>query len=791
MNDSVFVCLFVLYDMPRRKRKTKKEKEEEVVQEENQHSVLKGILALTLFVIVAIVVLSFFNQGGKAGELIRDSLDAVIGVGRYGLPLVVLLCGVLFATRVGGERSNSIAFASIGFFFAFLGFLSFISVDAGVVGEGLSSALSSIVGTIGGFLVIMALLVATIIVGFNISLLHVLQEWRKKESQEQGDVAFQEEEETPFEKAHHHTDGESAEPQLASTSPVVIREKQHDTQEGRGAQKTAFAAVDARFRLPPFDLLKQEEGKPLGGNIQENARAIQKTFQTFGISVDMGEVNVGPTVTQYTIKPADGIRLSKITALTNDVALALAARSLRIEAPIPGRSLVGLEVPNKTTALVRLRALIERREFQEAGDLAIALGRDVSGKPVYSDLTKMPHLLIAGSTGSGKTIAVTTVIMSLLYRNTPQQLRLILIDPKRVEFGVYANIPHLLAPVVTESSKAINALKWAVAEMERRFDIFNRVGARDIGSYHKNKEAIQQEGPLPYLVVIIDEFADLMAVKGKEVEGLVVRIAQLARAAGIHLIVATQRPSVEVITGTIKANLPSRMSFSVASQIDSRTILDAPGAEKLLGKGDMLFIPPQSSTPIRIQGAFVQDSEVKKVADFIRSQSSAKESDMKDFAGEQKASDPSSLSAVDFDSVSSSSGAGDPSQEDALYNEAKDIVIASKKASASLLQRRLRVGYARAARLLDLLEENNVIGPADGARPREVYALSEEEQYGGPVAPSEPVDGVRQPESHPAQPTPSDAAPHSQQGGEENDDDSLSHPQSSQHNSTHNHNPPG
>ncbi|MBU4298548.1 DUF87 domain-containing protein, partial [Patescibacteria group bacterium] len=453
---------------------------------------------------------------------------------------------------------------------------------------------------------------------------------------------------------------------------------------------------------------------------------IKKTLQNFDIPVEMCEVNIGPTVTQYTLKPAEGIKLSKITSLSNDLSLSLASHPIRIEAPIPGRSLVGVEIPNKLRAKVRLRDLISNQQFQKAAsDLTLVLGKDVSGIPVYADLSKMPHLLVAGSTGAGKTIFLNSLILSLLYRppsglnpfgGGPEILRLILVDPKRVEFPIYNGLPHLLCPVICDSQRAVNVLKWLISEMERRFDFLSRVQARDILSYN-NLILEKDEEPLPYIVLIIDELADLMAARGKEVEVNIVRIAQMARAVGIHLVVATQRPSVEVITGLIKANITSRISFQVASQIDSRTILDMAGSEKLLGLGDFLFISAEVAKPKRIQAAYTSDKEVKKVVEYIKSKIKNQKSKISDEILTEGFNLPEAIGSSSFQNL----------EEDPLYEDAKKLVIEARKASASLLQRRLRLGYARAARLIDTLEERGVVGPADGAKPREILLKNQEE----------------------------------------------------------------
>ncbi len=478
------------------------------------------------------------------------------------------------------------------------------------------------------------------------------------------------------------------------------------------------------YQFPPLDLLDSQTEQPSAGDISQNSLIIKKTLEHFDIPVQMGQVNIGPTVTQYTLKPAEGIKLSKITALANDLALALASHPIRIEAPIPGKSLVGIEVPNKLRARVRLRELIANPQFQNSpSPLTFVLGKDVSGYPCYADLAKMPHLMVAGSTGTGKTVQLNCIIISLLYRNSPDILRFILIDPKRVEFPVYNDLPHLLGPVVCDVKRAVVTLQWVIGEMERRFDLLAETKARDITGYNDIAQKTKDFEPIPYIVLIIDELADLMAARGREIEAAIVRIAQMARAVGIHLIVATQRPSVEVITGLIKANITSRITFQVASQVDSRTVLDIAGAEKLLGTGDLLFLSAEIVKPKRIQGAFVSEKEVKRVVNFIRNQNSKlklKKLEAGVWENSLAQDLEKALEAPEIELASFYEG-----KEDPLYEEAKRVVIEAKKASASLLQRRLSIGYARAARLLDMLEERGVVGPAEGAKPRKVYLTGE------------------------------------------------------------------
>jgi S-DNA-T family DNA segregation ATPase FtsK/SpoIIIE len=448
-------------------------------------------------------------------------------------------------------------------------------------------------------------------------------------------------------------------------------------------------------------------------------------------------------VTQYTLKPAEGVKISKITNLSSDLALALASHPIRIEAPIPGRSLVGVEVPNKKRAMVRLRELLEQDEFQKSQNpLLFALGKDVKGSPIYASLAHMPHMLVAGSTGAGKTIGLNTIILSLLYRHGPADLRLIMVDPKRVEFSVYNSLNHLLCPVVVNPQKAIVALKWLVVEMERRFEFLAENKSRDIDSYN-NKNRKKGDPKLPYIVLIIDELADLMSSRGKDIEVYIARLAQMARAVGIHLILATQRPSVEVITGLIKANITSRIAFQVASQIDSRTILDTAGAEKLIGKGDMLFVSTELIKPRRIQGAFVSEQEVKKVAAWIEEHQKEIEATPEAESLSQELQNAQTLPDVAGGAMMGGGFSGGGSGDDPLYEDAKQIVISTHKASASFLQRKLKVGYARAARLLDILEEKGVIGPGEGAKAREVYMSREEqalEDEEGPEIPLEDDD---------------------------------------------------
>ncbi|MDD2553786.1 MAG: DNA translocase FtsK [Desulfotomaculaceae bacterium] len=466
------------------------------------------------------------------------------------------------------------------------------------------------------------------------------------------------------------------------------------------------------FQLPPISILARShriKNNRMSKDISENIRILEETLESFGVKAKILQVSRGPAITRYEIQPPPGVKVSRIVSLADDIALSMAAPDVRIEAPIPGKAAVGIEVPNKEISMVHLRDLLESQEFVQSGSkLTIALGKDIAGNPEVADLAKMPHLLIAGATGSGKSVCLNTLIASILFKATPDEVKLLMIDPKMVELATYNGIPHLVYPVVTDSKKAATALRWAVREMERRYEFFAQAGVRDITRYNKlfkNKEPGGGQ-PLPMIVVIIDELADLMMVAPADVEDAVCRLAQMARAAGIHLVVATQRPSVDVITGLIKANIPSRISFAVSSQIDSRTILDMAGAEKLLGKGDMLFYPVGASKPVRIQGAYLSDREVEDLVNYLKKQAEP----------------------VYDEEILSSEPEGEtmPQIEDELLPQAVKILIESGHASISMLQRRLHIGYARAARLIDIMEQRGIVGGYEGSKPRSILMTLEQ-----------------------------------------------------------------
>lgn len=480
---------------------------------------------------------------------------------------------------------------------------------------------------------------------------------------------------------------------------------------------------DPNWQFPGIDLLNQKQDKADAGDVQGNADIIRETLRNFKIDVEMEGANVGPRVTQFTLRPPNGVKLQKITALDSNIALDLAARSIRIEAPIPGKKAVGIEVPNVRAATVRIASILSSDEWQKLNSpLGFTVGKDIAGSAITGSLEKMPHLLIAGQTGSGKSVMINSLLTSLLYRNSPSDLKLILVDPKQVELTPYNDVPHLLTPVITEPEKCISALKWAVAEMERRLRAFADAGKRNISEYN----SAQTGEAMPYIVIVIDELADLMMVAARDVEALVVRIAQKSRAAGIHLVLATQRPSVDVITGLIKANVPARIAFTVASQIDSRTIIDMAGAEKLLGTGDMLYLTSDMPKPIRVQGALITHAETIKVTDFLRMQQGPSYDD-------EVVSQPVQLNGKGGIVVGHSLN---DEVDDTAWEDAVRVVIEHKKASTSYLQRRLRIGYSRAARLIETMEEQGIVGPADGARPREVLVSNIDEVLGRNEIPS-------------------------------------------------------
>ena len=506
--------------------------------------------------------------------------------------------------------------------------------------------------------------------------------------------------------------------ELENIFKEVEEEKAEKTKAVLQLEHYTHTVDDENYEIPPVELLSQGDGKISKGSkkvLTDTATRLQKTLYSFGVSAKVENVSVGPAITRYELKPAEGVRVSKIAKLSDDIALNLAAESIRIEAPIPGKQAVGIEIPNKEKEIVPLRDIIDSDEFKASkSKLAFALGKGVSGDTVIADIAKMPHVLIAGSTGSGKSVCINTLITSILYKAKPSEVKLIMVDPKVVELSVYNGIPHLLIPVVTDPKKAAGALAWAVQEMVNRYSLFAQKNVRDIKGYNAALDKEGSDGKLPQIVIIIDELADLMMVSPKDVEDAICRLAQMARAAGMHLVIATQRPSVDVITGIIKANIPSRIAFAVSSQVDSRTILDSMGAEKLLGKGDMLFYPSGASKATRVQGAFISDADVEKIVDFLKKDGEAVYSDDIIESIEKANSTDRELEENSEDD-----------EADPFLSEAIEAVIEIGSASASLIQRRFKVGYARAGRIIDQMEARGIISGYQGSKPREVLMSKE------------------------------------------------------------------
>lgn len=702
------------------KTSRRRRKDEELQEEENgifhlNPNTKRGIIIVLLFALAALLFLSFFGIAGSVGAMIDEALSQFFGFDHFLLPIFLVFIG---ATLVIPEKRLFSHWNYIGILFFFVSFntlLNHILVNTahpltnnpaqagGHLGQLLGTSLPNILGWWGTLVILGALLVVSILLIFNAGLgelfgIHTRAvEWikshlpfRSKEELWNEDDFDQNNLEEDDEEVELENEDED-EPQ---TTPTRIKKiAPLETPE-----ETVLTSRQRRKIIIPIELLQTYGGKAASGDIERNGQIIEQTFSQFGIDVEMAKTSVGPTVTQFTLRPSSGIKLSRIVSLQNDLALALAAHPIRIEAPIPGKSLVGIEVPNQKVATVSLRELIDSKSFKtRESNLSMPLGMDVSGKPWVTRIEKLPHLLVAGATGSGKSVCLNTIIISLLYENGPDDLKLILVDPKRVELTTYSGIPHLLIPPITKVEDTVNALKWTVREMERRLDVMSKFGARDIISYNQ-----RAQDNMPYIVVVIDELADLMTTNQRDVEAAIVRIAQLARATGIHLILATQRPSVDVITGLIKANIPGRIAFSVASQTDSRTILDCSGAEKLLGRGDLLFSSAEVSKPKRLQGAFISEEEVKAVVQFLK----------------QKGEPDYNYEITD----AHKSGAifNDPGGDEPLFDEAVQAILADGRASTSLLQRRLRVGYARAARIMDLLEEQGIIGESRGSKAREI-----------------------------------------------------------------------
>ena len=731
-------------------KKNNKQKQNSKLKTETKH----GIWAIVFFVLALFLFMSAFEMAGVAGRFFYEIFHYLLGVGYVLLPTLFILLGSSFIKSERPHIGWTRAISSLMFLLSGLGIINIVSnslsssADAptgGLLGKISSAPLVALFDVYAGIIFLGAILIISILVMFDakpmlIPFFQKLWAWirRRKEITPPQFSPYQGEEESTNSPLEEYPQGEvenTSTPSRKRATPQEGNKTKNEEEEFEPSPlKTRNSKLATNYVPPPLSLLEEDKGKPNTGDIKANANIIKRTLANFGIEVEMDEITVGPTITRYALKPAEGMKLSRIVALQNDLSLALAAHPIRIEAPIPGKSLVGIEIPNKAKSIVGLATLLGDDKFQNSPKpLTIALGREISGKAIFGNLAKMPHCLVAGTTGSGKSVSIHSMVTSLLYKNGPDDLKFIMIDPKRVELTLYNKIPHLLTPVITEAKKTILALKWAAKEMDRRYDILEAESVRDIESYHKNvweKHTSPQPSPykgegaetidrLPYIVIIIDELADIMSSYPRELESAIVRLAQMSRAVGIHLILSTQRPEVNVITGLIKANIPARIALKVSSQVDSRTILDAGGAEKLLGAGDMLYSSGDAQ-PVRLQSAFISEIEVKKVVKYLADA-------YKNEVSEEIAFTQGSISA---DKSIFESTLENDEDDDEMYEEARQCVIEAGKASTSYLQRKLRLGYARAARLMDILEERGVIGPGDGAKPREVLEKIERNENG-------------------------------------------------------------
>ncbi len=730
--------------MPRKKKKSTKKS----VSQAPQHSLPVGfwaqVGAVLLIVLSLLLIVAWFGYGGPVLEWINNASLHTIGYAVYLLPVLLVYVAVEIFRAKENRLPVVMKLAVILEIVWISGLFGLLKTETrpyagGFIGDLINQGMLAMVNSAVAVVIYIVLIAITVLFITRTSpfvVIEHLRDWAKRDSSEDETNRNLMKQVAKADTGKNASDiklnagvsimdaNESKKATLKTSAKSIKTDKVEE-------QSALVMAHDPNWQRPSLDLLEKKESAADVGDIQQNAKIIHDTLSEFNIDVEMEDANIGPKVTQYTLKPPSGVKLTRITALETNIALNLAAQSLRIEAPIPGQRAVGIEVPNRKAADVRLFGVLDSKQWKTSHEpLSFAIGKDISGQAVVGELNKMPHMLIAGQTGSGKSVMINTLLTSMLYRNSPSDMKLILVDPKQVEMAPYEDIPHLLTPIINEPEKTISALKWAVNEMERRYKLLAGEKIRDIKSYNKKMQQaghkiavadeegnVQQheEGAMPYIVIVIDEMADLMMVAKRDVEALIVRLAQKARAVGIHLVLATQRPSVDVITGLIKANVPSRIAFTVASQIDSMTILDQAGAEKLLGQGDMLYKTVSMPKPKRIQGAWVTDEEVVKITDHLRMQSAPQYND-------EIISQPVQLNGkggvvMDFDSEGG----------DDMFQDAVRVVIEGRKASTSLLQRRLRIGYARAARIIEEMEEQGIIGPADGSRPREVLISSLDE----------------------------------------------------------------
>jgi len=695
------------------------------------------IIAFSLLYIFAFI---FTDKMGIVGKIIFQTATRNIGLGAYIFPALLLFLGIVILFNY---KPPNLYHKLFGISFLFIIFLVFIHIrlllldnsyslamkgaGGGLLGYYFANSLYFYFGVKGAYLVLISLSLISALFITEVSYFYIFRNWgnkikiilnsiynilknigskipKRSRRKEEPDYKEYETDEIP-KKIFKIKRTKKKEKKLEEETII-----DGDYQESKQELKIE------KYQVPPLSLLSDsyaEDKTDTKLNIEENVKTLERTFTNFGIDAKVVGVIHGPTVTRYEIHPAPGVKISKITNLSNDIALSFAVASVRIEAPIPGKNAVGIEVPNRKRVNVYLREILQSSEFQNGKyKLPIALGIDIGGKPIIADLTELPHLLIAGATGSGKSVCINNIILSILYKLSPEKVKLLMIDPKRVELNVYNGIPHLLIPIITDASQAIKVLNWSISEMEKRFKIFAKTGVRNLDGYNEYVRNINNDTEtLPYIIIVIDELADLMLSSPVKAEESLCRLAQMTRATGIHLIIATQRPSVDIITGSIKVNFPSRIAFAVSTQVDSRTILDVNGAEKLLGNGDMLFSPVGASKPIRAQGAFVVEKEIRNVVSFLMKNSPSPEYEQE---------------VLEYKKSKGILRETEEEEEDELFNDAVSIIINSKQASISILQRKLRIGYTRAARLIDVMEKKGIVGPYDGRNPRKILISNEE-----------------------------------------------------------------
>lgn len=696
-----------------------------------------GLVLLSVGILILVSL--FSTRAGVVGILLEKLSRRTLGYGALLIPFISIYAGIVFMGRGRKKRFSGNILGAILLVSAFLATLHINYPDTdmwrmgwaggggGIAGACLAYVLFNIFGLVGSYIIIITLGLIGLVLITNISLFALVNGLGNKLSvfiYKLKELCSGFSQDTPKEEFKVNVAAADTAVKLAEPAPVPINEAKEGTGREVVTNKAEEQAVDfapmfprsgasLSYQLPPLNLLRRNQLAKVNRwqkNVTDNIKLLEQTLAEFGVKAKVIEVSRGPAITRYELQLAPGTKVSRIVSLADDISLHLATADIRIEAPIPGKAAVGIEVPNKEVTPVFLREVVETPLFQEsASKLTFALGKNIAGEAIVANLSNMPHLLIAGATGAGKSVYLNALLASLLFRVKPDEVKFILIDPKRVELSLYNNLPHLLTPVVVEPQRAAAALCWLVQEMENRYNLFAQKGVRDIDSYNSILSPHEREELfLPFIVVIIDELADLMLVAPNEVEDAICRLAQMARAAGIHLVIATQRPSVDVITGLIKANIPSRISFAVSSQIDSRTILDMGGAEKLLGKGDMLFLPAGASKPFRIQGAYVSDKEVEKLVVFWQQQA-----------------EPEYCEEVFESELTPAKANKQFAAGDELFTQALSLVVEQQQASASMLQRRFRIGYTRAARLIDMLEEKGYVGPSEGSKPRQVLISKE------------------------------------------------------------------